>query len=524
METTAEIAEKFGQSTTAHGWGRATRARFRWLQGLWVGITVTALALNAGHITLLVGSYLSYNTEIRWQIRVSEIAFPSVTVCNTQAMSQSSKGEMLQDKHTKLYEWQRILDTIDTFDELAARLNQTEEFERIKYKLREPSGYFQNIGDEYKKVGHQLDDFVLGCTYGMQECSSQNFSTFHTQDYFNCYTFNSGKESLIAKTTGPNAGLSLVLYVETDNGDGMNANHYNRYLSTGDAAGLRVVIHPPNSRPYPLEQGFDVPPGISASVNMVVQLNTRLDNPYGHCIGEIWPQKVGQYNFNYTMSDCLLICKQLYVLDTCGCLSSLLPTMIKEVQYCSQWNVHNITDLQVYFTKVTCEHDALLSFPTHRMLDECGCQASCEIYQYMTDVSYSEWPITSSQSAFYQTYVLEHPNATTLKAYKNLVPHNTTVERGMIDKNFVRLNVYIQEPIVNIHSQKASYTLTKLTSDVGGTFGLWIGMSLITWCEVLEFLMALFLAQVAKFRFKRGKVETSLSVSFDKEDQHSIQE
>jgi hypothetical protein len=157
------------------------------------------------------------------------------------------------------------------------------------------------------------------------------------------------------------------------------------------------------------------------------------------------------------------------------------------------------------------------------MIEECQCQASCEIFQYVPDIPYSECPISSSQIEFYKTYVLDHPNATSLKAYTNLQPYNTSIERGLVSKNFARLNVYIQEPIVNVHSQKASYSLPKLASDVGGTFGLWSGMSLITWCEVVELFFSLIVRQVRKIK-KRHTTEQISDIALGKTEPQEEEE
>ncbi len=40
--------------------------------------------------------------------------------------------------------------------------------------------------------------------------------------------------------------------------------------------GVRVVIHPPGTEPYPHTEGFDVPPGYSVSFGVKAQQNYRI--------------------------------------------------------------------------------------------------------------------------------------------------------------------------------------------------------------------------------------------------------
>ena len=500
----------FCQHTTAHGWGRVGQTRLAVVRILWAAITLCALALNATHITLLVTHFLGFQSEVRLKVELSQIKFPSVTICNTQPMSQSSRQMMTSDPATRIHQWEDVLDNLHQFDGLAALLNQTEQFEKLKQQLHEPRAYFQNIGEEYESVGHQLRDLVLGCTFSDQPCAPSHFAAFTHQDYFNCYTFNGGKASgqtIVTQSMGPSAGLSLILYLETDSGHNIHNGSYHRYLNVGASAGVRVVIHPQNTRPYPLEQGLDIPPGFSASINLRYKTYTLLGEPYGECLGE----HTASDQYTYTMTDCLLVCQQLYVIDTCGCISSLLPLSdsASSLPYCGRWHVRQLQHLADFLHRVTCEREAMVNFTSYKQ--RCGCVAACESQEYTSRLSYSHWPIHTSQQDFYQQYVLDNPAHPSLKAYTNLWPLNMSgiLQNDLITKNFARVNIYIQDPTVEVHSQMASYELPNLASDIGGTFGLWIGMSLITWCEVLELLVAMAYSWLKKWLPTKSAQSTS---------------
>ena len=48
--------------------------------------------------------------------------------------------------------------------------------------------------------------------------------------------------------------------------------------------GIRVVIHPPDTEPFPFAEGFDVPPGFSVSFGIRPRKNLRIKAPYGKLV------------------------------------------------------------------------------------------------------------------------------------------------------------------------------------------------------------------------------------------------
>ena len=60
-----------------------------------------------------------------------------------------------------------------------------------------------------------------------------------------------------------------------------------------------------------------------------------------------------------------------------------------------------------------------------------------------------------------------------------------------ITDNFVRVNVYLSDMEVEVQEQQPSYRLSNLFSDIGGTLGLWVGLSLLTVVELLQLVVKL---------------------------------
>lgn len=237
-------------------------------------------------------------------------------------MSMSTAKIMNANSSTKLHQWNNL--TRDYFDYLLSiNTTQTHEYQMMYDRMRGPRGVFENIGiAEATAVGHQIRDFLVRCTFSKYPCSAANFTWFSSADFYNCFTFNglvnattsdtspvhasndSGEVNNnvddrlpsvhVASSTGLESGLSLTLYIESDNGDPSDTDGpYYAYQNTGNAAGVRVTVHAPRTRPNPVDTGFDVPPGYSSAVGLSVTEYTRLGLPYGKCVSK---QEAAEWN------------------------------------------------------------------------------------------------------------------------------------------------------------------------------------------------------------------------------------
>ena len=498
-----KLGKDFGQRTTAHGWARVSDAKAKTVKVIWLTVTLTAAIACGLHVSLLFAQYFRFSSEIKWQVAVSEIIFPSVSICNILPMSDTTARKLLADPNSQFSQWYNITENLDVFEEAAETLNRTDEFEIVQNRMKQPIGYFENIGNESQIVGHQKMDFILGCTYGHYNCDLGSFVHFENANYFNCYTFNSkhGNDALKAKSSGPLEGLSMILYLENDNGDNLADTTYHTLSNIGNAAGVRLIVHNPGSRASPVDHGLDIPPGFSANIALSLQRFQRLDHPYGNCIQD--GEQDGA-NYIYTSHACLLLCQQEHIIEKCNCISSTLPISMNHavlgLSYCAKWDVDKPLDLPLYFDQIFCEREAVVNFTTNETMKmECECFPECTDDNYQMSLSYSSWPLEYTQMNFFEKYVLNHENAPQLKAYKNLGRFNTTdlIQRGLIKSNFLRVNVYLQSMTIEQYVEKKSYELPNLFSDIGGTCGLWVGMSIITWCEFIE-LIVLFFYKVCK--------------------------
>ena len=122
----------------------------------------------------------------------------------------------------------------------------------------------------------------------------------------------------------------------------------------------------------------------------------------------------------------------------------------------------------------------------------CPCPAACNDEVFSRESSTAEWPnvnytpylieklrkySTSQRMLDYLEDIVSDPSASIQSLNEN------------IKKNFVRIEIYYQNLNFQKIQESPSYSMTQLITDFGGNIGLWIGWSVLTFLEILVFLV-----------------------------------
>lgn len=311
--------------------------------------------------------------------------------------------------------------------------------------------------------GHLFSDLVQNCTWKGLDCKSGNLSKswIHSWNYQygNCFTFNSGfnaehKEVRVLKTTkpGPSQGLILHLNIEQD-----------QYIGAISLeAGVRVVLHPQGNVPFPLEEGFSVSPGRATSVGLKKTKIIRLDRFENQsCLAQNQLPKENIYRryrnvTQYSQQACLNSCLGLSQWFRCKCSEIAYPS---KGEPCDVFNTTTRNCLK--FVKNLFINDKL------KCLSACRQPCTEEVIQ--KTISSSEWPS---------------------KAYRKFLSSQHGTSNG--SDSAMLLNIFYNELNYERIEEEFSYGMIKLLADIGGQLGLWVGISVITCCEVLELFIKFF--------------------------------
>uniref|UniRef100_A0ACB8FW12 Uncharacterized protein n=2 Tax=Sphaerodactylus townsendi TaxID=933632 RepID=A0ACB8FW12_9SAUR len=313
-----------------------------------------------------------------------------------------------------------------------------------------PPGFFPtrsfNMLDFFQRTGHDLEDMLLDCRFRTRECGPENFTTIFTR-LGKCYTFNSGapgQELLTTVKGGTGNGLELMLNIQQDE----YLPVWGETEETSYEAGVKVQIHSQEEPPSIDQLGFGVAPGFQTFVSCQQQRLLYLPPPWGDC--KSGPIESAFFP-NYSMAACRIDCETRYLAENCNCRMVHMPGNA------------NICTPELY---KECA-DPALNFLVEKDNEFCRCQTPCETMRFGKELSVVKIP--SKASAKYLA-----------KKYNR--------SEQYITENLLVLDIFFEALNYETIEQKAAYEVSGLLGDIGGQMGLFIGASLLTILEILDYL------------------------------------
>lgn len=515
------LLHEFAKDTTAHGIGKIESAesvlwRILWALGVMGG---TAMVLYQGIV--LLETYL--NKPVKSDIDVTysrTVTFPTVTICNLNIVKRSLIGHFPEAKI--------IMASFDDFMEgkkpqgeyggggkppggrpPPPGLNSSDSGgaadsfappdkrkEAMKYALKmDSSGAEENLSldnvsvdsqayaedlilgllaghndEDLMKGGHHFKEFVYRCNWRDFNCKEGDFLKYWKRTwnwrYGNCFSFNSGvtndgkkAPALTSTKPGPKYGLTLDLFI----------NQMEYIPSLTQEAGVRVLLTPQRTIPFPVNEGLTVSPGFATSIGLRKLQIKRVD-PFknGSCFEKDGLENGSIYNkrhkgSKYSVQGCMYSCLAQAQLLTCNCSEGKFRL---EKRICSE------------ISQVKCVHEVTRKYEG----DELGCSEKCpqpcKHMSFRTSISSSSWSTNYEQQI--QALMLRDPDANFVSMGKS---------RDLLRRNFLRIKIYFDELNTEKITYSEYYLMENLMSDIGGQLGLWIGVSVITIAEMLKLLL-----------------------------------
>ncbi len=464
------------------GIGRIVLSRSSWYKLIWSAFYLSISVGLFTNFTYVLQRYFNYGTDQITEAKFAVPSFPDVTVCNNKPFSPARyRNTPAGQRHTD----------IEAFHEY--RENKSHKIPHNVWRaLYLPSADYANVGPDIgQMLGHSETDMIVSCLYKGQPCRDKlgdHFITLFIHPiYMNCYTLNGSKISHDELETGVEFGISLILYTEYTL---LSSSAY--YMGNMDNQdGIVVTIHPPYTIPDPLNDGFDVLPGTSASVAVRTERTISLPQPYGRCLKTA---PLGFGRFQYTREACMSLCIQKIVIHQCGCKAAELivgPNTPKEMEFCVKYFLERPDDL---VKNKQCEIAATNEAKRNLNKVCAHCLKLCNETTYSTMVSVALWPRNAKVDAFIDLFVRDS-NGTQYHHdfFSNFGPNATKIAQEMVKtkwvrSHFYRLNVFIKNFVITEFRETAKTEPSELLSSVGGVFGFWAGISVLTGLEIIEFI------------------------------------
>ncbi|KPP75704.1 acid-sensing ion channel 4-like [Scleropages formosus] len=254
--------------------------------------------------------------------------------------------------------------------------------------------------------------------------------------YGKCYTFNGNRTtSKRTKQGGMGNGLEIMLDIQQDE----YLPIWKETNETSLEAGIRVQIHSQDEPPYIHQLGFGVSPGFQTFVSCQEQRLTYLPQPWGNC--RPTEEKILGYD-TYSVSACRLSCETKEVQRQCQCRMVHMPAALQK-----------------------------------RSAETCPCETPCNLTRYGKELSMVKIPSKGSARYLSRKYAKSE---------------------DYIRENFLVLDIFFEALNYETIEQKKAYDVAGLLGDIGGQMGLFIGASILTILEVLDYIY-----EVMKDRLQR---------------------
>jgi hypothetical protein len=474
-KTFKKIVVEWVKESTSHGLPRIIKSKYLILKILWAIAFCSGIAAVTYYLINTLTAYFQYQPVVQ-VTRVDEFPtiFPSVTICNLIPFVNLSRLGLTNEK---------VLFNQDSFDSLNLDYYFVEAQENLKRRIANLSKIDQ------KSTGFQLNDKTLiSCRFNKEICDSSNFTSYFNYDYGNCYTFNGGdNKNDILKTTLIGSKYGLTLEILT--GDPTIQ------LLPETNSGLLLVAHNQTKSLLPsieLNNGIFIPTGYNSYVSVSREFRSKLPSPYSNCITNLTTsQKFGSVLYDYMIQSnittydqpsCVRLCYQTVVQNVCDCYDPKYPSL------------GNMTIKCLNFYQVECilnvTNNIFLNGNDYQNICGFGCPIACESVDYSLSTSMSSYP---SQ---YYVDALEKKNY-----LKNF---NTTNKRELLNdvkNNIVRVTINYNQLGYTLIQEQASLDLFSLIGNVGGQCGLFLGLSALSFIEIIELLIDLIIFSRKMYTF-----------------------
>ena len=188
----------------------------------------------------------------------------------------------------------------------------------------------------------------------------------------------------------------------------------------------------------------------------------------------LYVQTLLETGYEYRQSDCFNVCFQQFLLGMCDCYDLTYPIWSGNYTPCLTYD-------QVY-----CDGQAQSKFFSQDVKAICGdsCPLECDTITYVSTLSGTIFP-----SEAYATSLNNNKKVQARFGNRN----NMTIDE--LRKNLVSVFVYYDDLIYKAYTEKEKMNVADLVSNIGGTIGLFLGLSFLSFMEIFDvmFHICLFL-------------------------------
>ncbi|XP_041359758.1 degenerin unc-8-like [Gigantopelta aegis] len=310
------------------------------------------------------------------------------------------------------------------------------------------------------EMGHHIRDMLIKCSFAGRECVAENFTISTTTTFGNCFTLQ--YDQFISRRSGPQEGLELWLNLEKA--------EFLRGWTNGD--GLHLAVHELKSLPMVEQDGIAISAGTETFVALQLLNIERLGPPYGECNDGVEFHQL--YGLVYSRQVCQMFCEQSLIIEYCGCIDGRQDEVNVQMKVKEKYSPCRESD------DILCMNEIKQDFEFNKKT--CTCLNPCSETKYTKTLSARPWPSEEYGKVLVQEMCAKRNNETQCQQFQDYT-------HQQLSKDFVKLSIYFEDLNYENITEVIDYELSQFLSDIGGTIGLWIGLSVLSLCEVGQLLL-----------------------------------
>ncbi|XP_046551052.1 amiloride-sensitive sodium channel subunit beta-like [Haliotis rubra] len=515
-KTAKSVTAEFADMTSMMGVNYIHHSRRLWSKGIWLIIVLGGCAAMLFHLSYLGKVYFLYPIQTKLELGFDSLSFPAVTVCNINPIRVSKLAEagpqmqaLMQNTNTT--NLIRYLNNTNSAAEPSAsgstqasgtgstaasgtgssprppsssgkrrrkrylddfKVNVTNSYVNIsdtinndfndQWQKESPRTTESEIEHEFEdlyskiprykriKLGHQLRDLVVKSSFAGRTVKNNNYLIHHSMTYGNCFTLE--YPDFISRKSGPDDGVEMVLFLEN--------YEYLRGWTNGN--GAHLVVHDKSTVPLLEQNGVAISGGTETFIGLKRVNIQRLGRPYGYCDDGI--QFKRDFNVTYTRQACQDYCLVRLIVNACGCYDGREGDMNR---------IFHLSDAHS-----DCKNQSEESMKVVVHCPQTEESMNVVVYFPQTEESMKVVVYCPQTEESMKAQVLVE--AICAKSDEEHCKRLRRYDGYQLSQNFIKLNIYYEDLNYENITEDADYADAQFLSDIGGTLGLWIGLSVIS--------------------------------------------
>ena len=466
-------------NSTSHGLPNILRSESLTIKIVWAIFLVASTALCSYLCIQSILAYYKYDVTAKTRkIYESPTLFPTIAICTKQIYSTENGLDFLK-KVIKKYKYADIFND-SVYAEYKYDMPSLNYYTNNLFSSASIDLLDKNITDEQKKsFQYKLEDILIECNFNEipDNCTVENFYWEYDNVLSNCYSINHHKSNSEvfkhAKFSGDGSGLKLTLFMGIKD----------EVMRINPNKGIRLLIL--NSSSQIGSTSFELQAGVETKVGIERYFSTQLPKPYSNCdIDNDNPMKFDSFLYNkilnskyeYNQQTCLDLCYNEIALIQCKCYD-ITSLSLENKQFCPVNDECLNRVYQDYLSNTLSEY-------------------------YINNYCLPLCPLECNQTSFGITLstsdiIPEYYSAKVQEMAKSLNITNTTLNKEEIKNSIIKFSIYYDSMSYTVSTESPTLDVIGLLAYIGGTLGLFLGISVLTFVEFVEIGLA-FIFQVLK--------------------------